>query len=289
MIKLTICKGNEKNDIYVNHHNYLVGNNYKIKTDILRTVLRYYSCYKPSEYAIENNNIPALLINDQLISIKETLMFYENGEYHLNEECKLSSKTLMNRYMELLLSDQQFCETINTINILMESLGIELSQSSILSSNFIAMVPKQLIKLMNPFYCKDELIRDEYDLSIEEIILIQLEMIEYISIHDTSKSMILICLVIPEITKEISRKIQDLKYCIILIFEQYPKKTIENIENYYICENVCVDLANEEDLYEKICDNHKKLLSLEEGREYMKKYLEKNGTPEARFIESIIK
>ena len=64
------------------------------------------------------------------------------------------------KYLELRLQDMEYFDTINTINLLFESLSEELKDENGLNTLFDAMDYKHLSKLINPCYF-DELQKDE--------------------------------------------------------------------------------------------------------------------------------
>lgn len=287
MNKLTIKKGNEKYDIVIEDYKIIIGNNYNMKFDILRTILKFYENKKASEFAEENNNIPQIYLDDQVIKTKDTYIFYIHKNYSLVNDFKLTNKSLIGKYLEILMNNSLFVDTINTINFLFESLSHEISDISEISGYFNSMTSKQLIKLMTPFYQKNEYMKDEYDLSLEEIILLQLDLIEYISDHSLIKT--IICIDIPELTEKIYKKIIRLKSCKILLFVEHVNNLCKNISKYVFCERILVDVEDEEEFYVNICDNNYKLLNVKEGREYMEKYIFERETLEARFIDKLIK
>ena len=109
--------------------------------------------------------------------------------------------------MEILLSQIDYNDTIQSINILLESFALELD-SQIITSQFITQTPKSLLKLLMPFYMINDEQANEFDLSYDDIIILQLQMIKYIS-NDITKYVF--CLIeIPELTHSIYEYIQSL-------------------------------------------------------------------------------
>ncbi len=288
MNKLTVVKGLDKYEIILQDYKMIYGLNYNIKFDILRTILRFYKNNKSSEYAVEENNVARLYINDKEVKPKDILVFHVNKHYSIIDDFKLSTKSLISKYLETLLSNESFFDTINTLNILFESLSQEITIESSVSGCFNTMVPKQLIKLLTPQYLENDISKDEYDLSLEEIILFQLNLIDYINKHDNTINHIIICIELPKLTETIYSKIKEMKNCYILIFTDLEDSQIEDISKYYLCENKILDLADENQVFNLICDNNYKLLTLKEGREYVEKYIFEKEHEKARFIMDLL-
>lgn len=288
MNKLTIEKGNIKYEMLIDHYKIIYGHNYNSKFDILRTLLRFNNNIKPSEYAEEKNNIPNISLNDKSIKTKDTFIYYVNKNYSIIDDFKLSTKSLIYKYLEILLDDHQLMDTINTINILFESLNNEISLISDISCIFNSMVPKQLLKLLSPIYQINQLSQDEYDLSLEQIILFQLNLIDYIINNNHKINDFIICIEIPELTQEIFNKILRMNNVNILIFIEYKNSICKDINKYFICERKCLDICDDDQVYLTICDNQFQFLNLKEGREYMEKYLFNEESLESRFIMKLL-
>lgn len=289
MNKLTIIKGNEKYNIYIENYKILLGQQYQMKFDIVRTLKRYIQNIKPSEYAEENNNIANILINDKIIKPKNCLYFYVHKYYSISDDFKLTAQSLIFKYLEVLLNNEELIDTVNTINLLFESLSQEISSISSVSGHFNTMVSKQLLKLISPYYIDEEEYKDEYDLTLEEIIIFQLKLISYISQNIKNIQYIILCIELPRLTNEIYEYIQQIDNCMILIIIDNQSIVCNDISKYVICENIYIDLANDEEIYNSICDNHIQLLTLEEGKQYMKDYIYNKDTYNQRFIRKILK
>ena len=78
------------------------------------------------------------------------------------------------------LQNKIYFDTIGTIDILLESLAEEMNEDDSLNVRFNSVGYKQLIKMLTPFYI-DEFQKDEFDLDYEQIILFQLQLVDYIT------------------------------------------------------------------------------------------------------------
>ena len=288
MNKVTIIKGNDRYEILVSKYKILFGENEDIKFDIARTLERYFKKIKSSEYGEECNNKPLVMLNDKEVNIKNNMFFYVHKNYSLTSDFKLTTQSLIFKYLETVLSDDLFIDLINTINILFESLSQEITEQSIMSGSFSTMIPKQLLKFFSPLYLDEEFFKDEYDLSIEEIILLQLKMIKYIAENNKVIDSVYVYVDTPYLTTQIMKIITEINHVIILISSN-ESSFDSDIKNYYICERKFFDLSSETDVYENICDNGLTLITLKEGLDNMKEYIFNKSGSNVEFINKLIK
>lgn len=288
MNKLTIQKGNRLYEIIIDKYKLIVGTNYDEKFEIIRSILRFYSNNKLSEYHIEKDGFLDLKMNDKSIKVKDLFIYHVNKYYSLQEDYKLTTKSLILKYLETVLSDGSMNDTIQTLNILFESLSHEIGEESLIDGEFNDMIPKQLLKLFTPFFIEDGYKKDEFDFTIEEIIILQLNLIKRIVSNAIIKKSIII-VEINVLTKEIYEAILGFENSMILVFVDEFKLVDIPVSNFFICNRILVDLASDENLYEKICDNNFCLLTLEEGRDYMKNYLYKKDNNKTALINKLLK
>lgn len=289
MKKLWMSKGKENFEILVDQYKIICGSNYVTCFEMKRFLQQLYLGIKPSEKAESNKAIPKVSLDDKTLSNKDFLYFRINKEYSLTTDFKLTSKSLALKYFEVLLSKYDFFDTINTLNILFESLTNEMLDHSLLSGRFQVLTNKSLLKMMSPFYLLDEDIVNEFDLSIDEIILLQLNMVKLISEEDKSFSQLILLIELDELKEEYLKLIKKFCNTLSLIFVPNASTVDRNLKNYYLCENICFDLADDNQFYQTICDNRYRLLTMKEGYEYMEKYLFNKEHDYARFIEKLLK
>lgn len=261
MNKLTIKKGNIQFSFNINHIKYCVGLNYQSKYELKKIIFEYFHNTKITEYS-ENNTGKALISIDNLeINKKNSLFYYVHHQYSLQDDLKLSTKSLISKYLEILLSQIDFNDTIQSINILLESFALELD-SQIITSQFITQTPKSLLKLLMPFYMINDEQANEFDLSYDDIIILQLQMIKYIS-NDITKYVF--CLIeIPELTHSIYEYIQSLDQCLVIVILTSSTVLIELKDIYYMS-NINIDCDNDEQIYEIFVS--KGICTLKEAKE----------------------
>ena len=268
MNKITIKNGNNKYDITINRVKYVFSSNqdeFKIKQSF-----RNYFSKNKSEFRKENGNSNKVLFNDKDLDVKRTLFVEINSDFSINEDCKLNSKSLILKYLELRLQDMEYFDTINTINLLFESLSEELKDENGLNTLFDAMDYKHLSKLINPYYF-DELQKDEYDLTFEELLLFQIKLIKYISLNNNFYEYIIVFIDLDEVTQNLIQQINSLLNCYVICFSK--NYVLEMSDDAAIIENEVFDLSNIEEVYAYFYQKSSNILPIEEVRLYMKQYI----------------
>lgn len=285
MNKITIKNGNKKYDITINRVKYVFSSNqdeFKIKQSF-----RNYFSKNKSEFRKENGNSNKVLFNDKDLDVKRTLFVEINSDFSINEDCKLNSKSLILKYLELRLQDKEYFDTINTINLLFESLSEELKDENGLNTLFDAMDFKHLLKLINPYYF-DELQKDEYDLTFEELLLFQIKLIKYISLNNNFYEYIIVFIDLDEVTQNLIQQINSLSNCYVICFSK--NYVLEMSDDAAIIENEVFDLSNIEEVYAYFYQKSSNILPIEEVRLYMKQYIiDKYTYKKIDIIDELIK
>ena len=285
MNKITIKNGNKKYDITINRVKYVFSSNqdeFKIKQSF-----RNYFSRSKSEFRKENGNSNKVLFNDKDLDVKRTLFVEINSDFSINEDCKLNSKSLILKYLELRLQDMEYFDTINTINLLFESLSEELKDENGLNTLFDAMDYKHLSKLINPYYF-DELQKDEYDLTFEELLLFQIKLIKYISLNNNFYEYIIVFIDLDEVTQNLIQQINSLLNCYVICFSK--NYVSEMNDDAAIIENEVFDLSNIEEVYAYFYQKSSNILPIEEVRLYMKQYIiDKYTYKKIDIIDKLIK
>ena len=285
MNKITIKNGNNKYDITINRVKYVFSSNqdeFKIKQSF-----RNYFSKNKSEFRKENGNSNKVLFNDKDLDVKRTLFVEINSDFSINEDCKLNSKSLILKYLELRLQDREYFDTINTINLLFESLSEELKDENGLKTLFDVMDYKHLSKLINPYYF-DELQKDEYDLTFEELLLFQIKLIKYISLNNNFYEYIIVFIDLDEVTQNLIQQINSLLNCYVICFSK--NYVLEMSDDAAIIENEVFDLSNIEEVYAYFYQKSSNILPIEEVRLYMKQYIiDKYTYKKIDIIDELIK
>lgn len=120
-----------------------------------------------------------------------------------------------------------------------------------------------------PVFFKENDKANEYDLSYNELVILQLKMIDFISRNQINKS---ICLIeIPYLTKEINDYVIEMNNCFVIILF-YKTDLILNLNDIYLFDNTSLDLNDEEQIYNTFLN--KGICTLQEAKEKMKKIIE---------------
>lgn len=270
MKKIILKKGIYKYEMVLNNIKYCVCCNYNEVYNFRRLLLEYIRNVKTSEYSLNNIGIVSLLIDNEVLKAKDIMCFHITQEYSIVIELKLGTKSLLNMYLETLLSSNDYIDTINTLNILFESLSNEID-NSIINTLFQSITPKVLLKLLLPSFIINGDEANEFDLSYDDLIIFQLKMIEYIT--KNSKNKYNICLIeIPIVTNRIKEYVESINTCIFIIIAYRYKTTIE-LENILLFDNEVIDLSNEESIYNTFLN--KGICTLEEAQQEMKARIDK--------------
>ena len=152
---LTLKKGNKRYDLQINNIKYCIGNDFEEKYNFVNILKEVFLLSKESEYSINNSGQAQVLINDKEIKVKEISFYQINHHYSITNDLKLTAHSLIARYIELLIAQDDNIDTINTINLLLESFTNELD-NELIYPKFITYTPKQFLKILLPIFLKEE-------------------------------------------------------------------------------------------------------------------------------------
>lgn len=122
MKQLLISNGNINRTITIDHTKYVLGSNAVNKYYIKQAVRQYFN-KTVSGYREEIGSECYFKIDDNPVDKKNTFFYEVTENYSINEDAKLSTKSLMLKYLETLYSSIDYMDTLNTLNILVESLS----------------------------------------------------------------------------------------------------------------------------------------------------------------------
>lgn len=204
-------------------------------------------------------------------------MFIEISEtYSLNEDKKLTTKSLMLKYLESKLQNQEYFDTISTIDILLNSLSEEVNDESMLKIMFNGTNYKQLIKMLSLYY-EDELQKDEFDLSRDELILFQLDLIEYISDHNSKYYNIFVFGKLDNLSNKILHKINAIEKIKLIIFTNCYNDLMD-VQNTSLLQDKIIDFADMEQIYYDLSQKSLQTYTLQEVEQMTMDYLQQACT-----------
>lgn len=271
---LTIKNGANKWDLQMNHVKYIISDSSTNYT--LLQAIRLFNSKDKSENRTENNISTKIFINEKEIELKNNMFIEITETYSLNEDKKLTTKSLMLKYLEIKLQNQEYFDTISTIDILLNSLSEEVNDESLLKIMFNGANYKQLIKMLSPYY-EDELQKDEFDLTRDELILFQLDLVEYISNHNSKYDNIFIFGKLDNLSDRILQKINKIQNVKLIIFTNYYNNLM-NVQNTSLLQDKIIDLADMEQIYYDLSQKSLQTYTLQEVEQMTIDYLEQTYT-----------
>lgn len=271
---ITIKKGTKQWKFQITQRKFMICT--KNEDYELIQAIRLFSSKEKSEYRSENNIQSTIFLDEQELKTKNNLFLEISNTYSLNEEKKLTTKTLMLKYLELKLQSNELFDTISTLDLLFESLAEEVNEDSILKIFFNGMNDKQLLKLLSPYY-EDDLQEDEFDMDLNELIHFQLEMIRYISAHNKKYDHIFCVMKLDHLDQAILHTISEIENCKFIIFTNYYLKNTP-IEDFCLFENQMIDFADLEQFYYVFTQQSTSMYTLQEVKSMILNYLTNNYT-----------
>lgn len=277
---LTIKNGTNKWNLQMNHVKYIISDSSMNYT--LLQAIRLFTSKDKSENRTENNISTKIFINEKEIEIKNNMFIEITEMYSLNEDKKLTTKSLMLKYLESKLQNQEYFDTISTIDILLNSLSEEVNDESLLKIMFNGANYKQLIKMLSPYY-EDELQKDEFDLTRDELILFQLDLVEYISNHNSKYDNVFVFGKLDNLSDKILQKINKIENVKLMIFTNYYNNLM-NVQNTSLLQDKIIDLADMEQIYYDLSQKSLQTYTLQEVEQMTIDYLQQIYTQETHDI-----
>ena len=268
MNKMTVSDGMRKWEFLIDRVKFIVGSNQKERHQI-HQALRLLQSKSESEWRKETHSEASLLIDDEQLALKKVNIFEVNLNFSIVEDCKMTAKSLIQRYLEIKLGNSEIQETVNTLEILFQALAEEVSDEDVIKLIFDGINGRSLLKLMKPYYI-EEYQKDEFDLTYDELILLQLKLIQYIIDAEVSKEKNLVIMQIPMLTESLVEQIYKMSHCLVVAFADEITENM-HMDDLYIVEQDKVDAADVESLFYEIENKTGKLYPLEELKTIMEK------------------
>lgn len=265
---------NESSFVFqINKVKYMLGFNYLLKYQFLQIIRQFYSrmnSEKREEYGIVNH----ILVDNEEINPRSSMLWEIKDTYSLTEDLKLGAKSLVTMYLETKMQNTLYFDSMNTIEILFNSLEEEINDNDEINVLFNSINAKTLLKFMKAIIRVEDLQLDEYDLSCEQIIMLQIKMITYIMQHKVFNSNPIVIVHISELTQEINEAIWNIpNVCVFIFMDEY--NPIINTKYITLFEFNFVDCEDLESIYQIVDQRYCKLVLLNDLEEHMKTYLMK--------------
>lgn len=288
MKKITICRGNNKSNIIIDKYKLIIGDNYLYHNNLFKNIKLFFSNVK-NEYRQEYEKEVSIYIDDKLVNRKRSILFNIDKNFSFNKDFKMQTDSLVAKYLEIVINKPELIDTINTINYLLETFCEQINEISIIKTNYDVMTEKKLTKLIEPYVDIEGYRCDEYDLTYEEIIIIQLNLVKEIINNNQKYDYIFVILEIPRLSRKILDVISCLSDCFLFICIN-SNNLIDSISlsDILLVENKVIDFADEEQVCEIICNNCYKPIYLYEVEKYMKEYFISSSSEKCSFIRKLL-
>ena len=270
MRKLTIKKGIYKTNLLIDKYKFIIGNNEIQKLNLKRALKEFQVGLPLSEYEEENHNNVHIYLDDNELTQKKINIYFISPNYEFYQELKLQSKSILLKAIINELSDESYIETFLTIQSLTEMLCIQFNEGHDIKLRDIKISPTTFAKLIEPTLVIDDFEMNEFDLSIEEFICLQLDFIRQATSITKHENLIIVdC---PIVTNKIQDKIKEISNSMIIVFCT-TMQTDYQLNSCYLIDKFTIDLADEESIYERICNEILCVSNLKEGVNYMEEYV----------------
>lgn len=253
----------ENNFILIDKYKFLFGTNDSIKYKIRTSIRRYYDRDPKVEYDIEKNIKNSVQINDKYVDLKKSYYFELTELFDLKEDIKLGTKSIFQRYYDLMLDKIQyndiFISANNELKTLIDELNLKIYLDDVLiNANLTDLSKKMILKMMELKIMKEELEISPLSLDYEDILLLQVELMKHIANLDYENEYLVI-LNVPILSKKIyDNVLHNMDNLNIIVFSYFLKDNffIKDTDIAIVDEDI-YDLLNDEQLYEMLLSSTK--------------------------------
>ena len=257
-------------DLLIKKYKFIIGNNEIQKLNLKRALKEFQVGLPLSEYEEENHNNVHVYLDDNELTQKKINIYFVSLNHEFYQELKLQSKSILLKAIINELSDESYIETFLTIQTLTEMLCMQFNESHDIKLRDIKISPTTFVKLIEPILVIDDFEMNEFDLSIEDFIFLQLDLIRQAT--SISKQENLIIVDCPIVTNKIQDKVKEISNSMIIVFCR-TIQTDYQLKNCYLIDKLTIDLADKESIYERICNEILCVSNLKEGVNYMEEYV----------------
>ena len=257
-------------DLLIKKYKFIIGNNEIQKLNLKRALKEFQVGLPLSEYEEENHNNVHVYLDDNELTQKKINIYFVSLNHEFYQELKLQSKSILLKAIMNELSDESYLETFLTIQSLTEMLCMQFNESHDIKLRDIKISPTTFVKLIEPILVIDDFEMNEFDLSIEDFIFLQLDLIRQAT--SISKQENLIIVDCPIVTNKIQDRIKEISNSMIIVFCT-TMQTDYQLNSCYLIDKFTIDLADEESIYERICNEILCVSNLKEGVNYMEEYV----------------
>lgn len=268
MKKLKMIGGNTIIEFGIRNIKFLIAKDYETLYGAIQCI-KCATQKEESEYRVENQQKNEVYINDNKISLKSIKLWEVSSSYSIYDDRKLQSNSLLTQYLISKMESSIFNETMQTLDVLLQSYIDELNEEEI-GIEAMNVNAKQLLKFMQVSAQAEDLGKDEFDYTYEDLLLFQISLIKRISKQYIECPILLV--IAPTLTHEIIDYLKEYQdsYTLVLTTTYLP---IMKLEEIYLMENTFIDFASMEDVYMMLEGQYHKRYTMEELNNMIKLYL----------------
>lgn len=293
MDKFSFQTGERNIEFAIDSCKYIIGNNATIKYEIFNVLNALSENLKSSEYAESLDKYKSFKINENIISKKNFQFIPVTQHFNFKEELKLKTDSLFIHLLSHKLKDIEYSETFMTLSLLFKDFESELNE--ILNTEHdvelnVALKNlniKSLIKLLDINLSIDNVPINHSDMSLEQNILTQLNIIYQIAKIDYDK-LYIIYLDIPNEIESIIKFLSEIDLANLKCIIQSKNSIPNNLNEIFIANSNHFDLANETLIYEKFTLEIPNCHSIKETRLLIYKYLMNQNTDYNHYLKEIL-
>ncbi|MBQ6493404.1 MAG: hypothetical protein IJI92_06035 [Erysipelotrichaceae bacterium] len=246
MIKIKFIYGETNREILVNHYKYVSFSNNQEYWVFNRPIYSITHKIDVSEYRESSCNECTILINDEQISKNDEIL-YITGNFDLENDLKMGSNSLSLRYLISILINNEYSDEVLQIDSMMNLLSSLMSDDQYCFEK-TGINQKSISKMFSLNILKDGLRSNSIDLSYDEIIIIQLDLIR----RSVSKSKRTIVIVEVLFLSETIRSYIESYKDEIIVLVYFMKTEIKDLGNKLFIDGI--DFENDEKIYERMVE-----------------------------------
>ena len=232
-----------------------------------------------SEYESERNDQLEIKINGQKLDTKINKIYLLNLFTNFDDELKLSARSILVEYLESHLKDvdyqDEFIMLNQSIDLINQGIFEDLCIESNDSKMMFALQPftlKTLIKSSIAELYKNELHANDYDLTLNEKMILFFTVLNRISLKNQSRNYIVL-VVIDELTSIIYEELisssnANLQYVVFV----NDLHCVVNYQDLYVVGKIKMDFSDEESIYENLVIEKGIAQDLEDSKRILSDY-----------------
>lgn len=277
MIDLNIVTHKGDFKLFINRIKAVYVSDYNVRRSLITALDGFFTREKDSEFATETNLTNKIYSDGKVLNINDYEYFKVTDHFDLKNELKLGAKTILLKYIEKKTEKIEYMESFQTMKYIIEEIALTIQDAILeditsltLDINF-DFEKKQLLKLILVDIIKEEYLANYMDISYEELIELQLELLLAITKESSKPSIIAIDVpFFNDKWMDFFNMFSQNVY-IILLCDKIPNK-ISSKDVFLFVDNLKIDLYDDNALYD-LCMNENRNYTLDEYRTFLiKKY-----------------